>query len=258
MLRAQSAATFLPTTNLFYKVARLGEPLIQPCVITSKKATEQYDCFSEDINWPFESPDSDTRQGGGRKKRAVWLKNLMTKRFHLLQIIWVCFEAEWKTHTLNRPSSSAYCRGSFHLGDLFDTLMRNDSIEQVEGVFLGGGCVRVWFEDPWSGHAGCYWAHLFFVFFCYFKNWDSVQRCCIFSFLVFVLFCHGWVHLTHLPQKKYTQRKTTQLSDPKKTPNNPKSFNEVNYNKQQTRFFKLCRNKWSLQKRLLRCVVDLN
>lgn len=142
MVRAQSAATFLPTTNLFYKVARLGEPLIQPCVITSKKATEQYDCFSEDINWPFESPDSDTRQGGGRKKRAVWLKNLMTKRFHLLQIIWVCFEAEWKTHTLNRPSSSAYCRGSFHLGDLFDTLMRNDSIEQVEGVFLGGGaCV---------------------------------------------------------------------------------------------------------------------
>lgn len=139
MLRAQSAATFLPTTNLFYKVARLGEPLIQPRVITSKKATEQYDCFSEDINWPFESPDSDTRQGGGRKKRAVWLKNLMTKRFHLLQIIWVCFEAEWKTHTLNRPSSSAYCRGSFHLGDLFDTLMRNDSIEQVEGVFFLGG-----------------------------------------------------------------------------------------------------------------------
>lgn len=218
MLRAQSAATFLPTTNLFYKVARLGEPLIQPCVITSKKATEQYDCFSEDINWPFESPDSDTRQGGGRKKRAVWLKNLMTKRFHLLQIIWVCFEAEWKTHTLNRPSSSAYCRGSFHLGDLFDTLMRNDSIEQVEGVFLGGGaCVsdlRILEAVTLvvTGHI-----YLFF-FFCYFKNWDSVQRCCIFSFLVFVLFCHGWVHLTHLPQKKYTQRKTTQLSDPKKKP----------------------------------------
>lgn len=194
----------------------------------------------------------------------------MTKRFHLLQIIWVCFEAEWKTHTLNRPSSSAYCRGSFHLGDLFDTLKRNDSIEQIEGfwgVFFG--CVRVWFEDPWSGHAGCYWAHFFilFIFFgAIYKNWDSVLRWSFFSFLVFVLFCHGWVHLTHLQKKKkkkYTQRKTTQLSDPppkkNKTQNNPKSFNEVNYNKQQTRCFKLCMNKWSLQlQRLLRCVRDSN
>lgn len=256
MLRAQSAATFLPTTNLFYKVARLGEPLIQPRVFQTKRqlnsTTASARILIDHLNHQIQTPDRE----GGEKKRAVWLKNLMTKRFHLLQIIWVCFEAEWKTHTLNRPSSSAYCRGSFHLGDLFDT-MRNDSIEQVEGVFLGG-CVRVWFEDPWSGHAGCYWHILFFILFCYFKNWDSVQRCCIFSFSVFVLFCHGWVHLKHLPKKKYTQRKTTHFSDPKNPPNNPKWFNKVNYNEQQMRCFKLCRNKWSLQKRLLRYITDLN
>ena len=193
----------------------------------------------------------------------------MTKRFHLLQIIWVCFEAEWKTHTLNRPSSSAYCRGSFHLGDLFDTLKRNDSIEQIEGfwgVFFG--CVRVWFEDPWSGHTGCYWAHFFILFIFLvlfirieilsFAGASSHFRC----FFYYVMYEYNKHNCKKKKKKVYTKKNNTiKWPPPKKnkTKNNPKSFNEVNYNKQQTRCFKLCMNKWSLQlQRLLRCVRDSN